>query len=62
MARRLRLDYYQALDHAHCSGDLELFIKLVADSVIESFKTYFWVLGMTGEAGELLEQGGDALS
>lgn len=57
-----RLDYYQALDHAHCSGDLELFIKLVADSVIESFKTYFWVLGMTGEAGELLEQGGDALS
>ena len=51
-----RLAYYEALDLAHCSGEHSPFIELVAHSVVESFKTYFWALGMTDEANELLKQ------
>ncbi len=51
-----RLAYYEALDLAHCSGEYSSFIKLVANSVVESFETYFWALGMTEEVNELLKE------
>lgn len=51
-----RLAYYEALDLAHCSGEYVPFINLVANSVVESFKTYFWALGMTEEVNELLKE------
>lgn len=51
-----RLAYYEALDLAHCSGEYSPFINLVANSVVESFKTYFWALGMTEEVNELLKE------
>ena len=51
-----RLAYYEALDLAHCSGEHSPFINLVANSVVESFKTYFWALGMTEQVDELLKE------
>ena len=51
-----RLAYYEALDLAHCSGEHSPFINLVANSILESFKTYFWALGMTEEVNELLKE------
>jgi Fic family protein len=51
-----RLDYYQALDAAHCADEFEPLIQLIANSVLESFKTYFWALGMTEQVDELLKE------
>ena len=44
-----RLDYYQALDHAHCSGDYSDFIRLVTQAVEKSFETYWWALGIEAD-------------
>lgn len=41
-----RLDYYQALDKAHTTGDYQDFITLVADSVKQSFEPYWFALGL----------------
>ncbi|MFW8564640.1 Fic family protein [Orrella sp. 11846] len=41
-----RLPYYEALDKAHCTGDYEDFIALVADSIEQSFEPYWWALGI----------------
>lgn len=41
-----RLAYYESLDKAHCTGDYGDFIALVADSVEQSFKPYWWALGV----------------
>ncbi len=51
-----RLDYYQALDAAHCNDEFEPLIQLTANSVLESFKTYFWALGMSEQVDELLKE------
>lgn len=40
-----RLDYYEALNLA-CSGEQYHFIKLLAHSIAENFKTCFWALVM----------------
>lgn len=50
-----RLDYYQALDKAHCSGDYGDFIKLVADAAEKSFTPYWWALGIEAEVAKYLE-------
>lgn len=42
-------DYFKALDTAHSTGDTKPLTMLIANSVIESFKTHFWALGMTAE-------------
>ncbi len=41
-----RLEYYKALDSAHCTGNYDLFIKLVAEIVEESFESFWWALGV----------------
>ena len=41
-----RLAYYESLDKAHCTGDYGDFIALVADKVEQSFKPYWWALGV----------------
>lgn len=41
-----RLRYYQALDHAHVTGDYQLFIELVVEAVEKSFEPYFFALGI----------------
>jgi Fic family protein len=41
-----RLEYYEVLDHAHCVGDYEPFLKLVAEVVEQSFEPYWWALGV----------------
>lgn len=41
-----RLEYYETLDNAHCSGDYEPFMKLVAEVVEQSFEPYWWALGV----------------
>lgn len=51
-----RLDYYQTLDTAHCTDEFEPLIQLIARSVLDSFKTYFWALGMTEQIDELLQE------
>jgi Fic family protein len=40
-----RLAYYEALDQAHCEGDYEPFLELVAEAVERSFEPYWWALG-----------------
>jgi len=50
-----RLDYYQALDKAHCSGDYSDFINLVARAVEKSFATYWWALGIEADVAKYLE-------
>ncbi|MGB2222236.1 Fic family protein [Neptunomonas sp.] len=51
-----RLDYYQALDHAHCTGDYTDFIQLVANAVEKSFATYWWALGIEADVAKYLEE------
>lgn len=51
-----RLAYYEALDKAHCTGDYGDFIALVADSVEQSFKPYWWALGVENELEDYLNQ------
>jgi len=51
-----RLDYYQALDHAHCTGDYTDFIQLVANAVEKSFATYWWALGIEVDIAKYLEE------
>ena len=51
----LRLEYYQALDHAHCSGDYTDFIALVSNAVEKSFSPYWWALGIEAEIATHLE-------
>lgn len=51
-----RLDYYQALDKAHCSGDYSDFINLVARAVEKSFATYWWALGIEADVAKYLEE------
>lgn len=41
-----RLRYYQALDCAHVKGDYQPFIELVVEVVEQSFKPYFFALGI----------------
>lgn len=41
-----RLAYYEALDTAHCEGDLEPFVQLVATCVAQSFEPYWWALAI----------------
>lgn len=42
-----RLEYYNALDLAHTTGDYEPFIKLVGEIVEEAFKRYWFALGVS---------------
>lgn len=51
-----RLDYYQALDKAHCTGDYSDFIQLVANAVEKSFATYWWALGIEADVAKYLEE------
>lgn len=53
-----RLDYYQALDKSHCSGDYTDFINLVANAVEKSFATYWWALGVEAEVQQYLKEMG----
>jgi Fic family protein len=41
-----RLNYYEALDLIHTSGEYEPFIQLVAQAVTESFEPYYYALGI----------------
>ena len=41
-----RLAYYEALDTAHCEGDLQPFVQLVAACVAQSFEPYWWALAI----------------
>jgi Fic family protein len=41
-----RLAYYEALDTAHCQGDYAPFIALLCQVVADSFKPYWWALGV----------------
>ncbi len=42
-----RLAYYEALDTAHCQGDYAPFVELLFCQVVaDSFKPYWWVLGV----------------
>lgn len=50
-----RLDYYQALDKAHCTGDYSDFIQLVAKAVENSFAPYWWALGIEADVSKYLE-------
>ena len=45
-----RLEYYEALDRAHCHDDYAPFLELIAAVVAESFEPYWWVLGVKPEA------------
>lgn len=51
-----RLDYYQALDKAHCTDDYRDFIQLVTKVVEKSFAFYWWVLGVEAEVQKCLEE------
>lgn len=51
-----RLDYYQALDKAHCTDDYRDFIQLVTDTVEKSFAPYWWALGVEAEVQKCLEE------
>jgi Fic family protein len=42
-----RLEYYQALDAAHCTDDYSAFLKLVSEVVEEAFDPFWWALGLT---------------
>lgn len=41
-----RLEYYEALDKAHCEDDYEPFLALITGVVSESFDPYWWALGV----------------
>ena len=41
-----RLEYYQALDNAHVNNEYEPFIELIGDIVEDSFKPYWFALGI----------------
>ena len=41
-----RLRYYEALDQAHCKGDYEPFLALMAETVEQAFEPYWYVLGV----------------
>lgn len=41
-----RLEYYEALDQAHCHHDYAPFLALIASVVAESFEPYWWALGV----------------
>lgn len=41
-----RLAYYEALDTAHCQGDYAPFVELLCQVVADSFKPYWWALGV----------------
>lgn len=41
-----RLDYYQALDKLHSSGDYSDFLNLITKAVSDSFKPYWYALGI----------------
>lgn len=41
-----RLEYYEALDTAHCTGNYEKFILLIGDIIEQSFDPYWWALGV----------------
>jgi len=41
-----RLSYYEALDQAHCDGNYDPFLNLVAEAVEQSFAPYWWALGV----------------
>jgi Fic family protein len=41
-----RLEYYNALDTAHCTGEYESFVKLIGEVVEQSFEPYWWALGV----------------
>lgn len=41
-----RLAYYEALDTAHCQGDYAPFVELLCQVVTDSFKSYWWALGV----------------
>lgn len=41
-----RLEYYEALDSAHCTGNYDSFVELVAEVVEQSFEPYWWALGV----------------
>lgn len=41
-----RLEYYQALDTAHCQGDYQPFLALISEVVSQSFEPYWWALGL----------------
>ncbi|WP_242632775.1 Fic family protein [Thiothrix fructosivorans] len=41
-----RLEYYEALDRAHCHDDYAPFLTLIAAVVVESFDPYWWALGV----------------
>lgn len=43
-----RLEYYEALDSAHCLGDYEPFVQLIVEVVEQSFEPYWWALGVGG--------------
>jgi len=42
-----RLEYYQALDNAHCNDNYTPFIELISDNVEKGFSPYWWALGVT---------------
>lgn len=44
-----RLDYYQALDNAHCTEDYSDFITLICNAVEKSFAPYWWALGIEAD-------------
>ena len=44
-----RLRYYEALDRAHCKGDYEPFLALMAETVEQAFEPYWYVLGVGEE-------------
>lgn len=41
-----RLEYYEALDSAHCTGEYAPFVKLIGEVVEQSFEPYWWALGV----------------
>ncbi len=50
-----RLAYYETLDHAHCTDNYQAFIDLLAHSSLQSFKPYWWALGIQQEMDMYLE-------
>lgn len=46
LAVESRLAYYEALDTAHRQGDYAPFVELLCQVVADSFKPYWWVLGV----------------
>ena len=41
-----RLEYYETLDKAHCSGNYEPFMAFIATVVEQGFEPYWWALGV----------------